>query len=230
MALGTDLDFYGSFGLWGKHWVSLSVRDYQHPEKYIGEKKDWDLCEKILKEVSDEMRLKAERKEGEAALYGPKLDFMFKDALGKELQIPTVQIDFATPKRFNLTYIDKKGKEKNPVMVHRAILGSYERFLALMLEYYAGALPFWLAPEQIWIIPIGSRHEKYAKEIGEKLKTSGLRFQIKDENENAHVRTPAVIGGNGFLFVYEATGYRQEIFASKFWHYAVFLPLVIANR
>jgi len=176
-------DFYGSFGLWGNHWVSLSVRDRRHPEKYIGEKRDWDLCEKILKEVSDEMKLNAERKEGEAALYGPKLDFMFKDAFGKGLQIPTVQIDFATPKRFNLTYIDKKGKEKNPVMVHRAILGSYERFMALILEYYAGALPFWLAPEQVWVIPIGSRHEKYAGEVGEKLKNSGLRIQVKNENE-----------------------------------------------
>lgn len=176
-------DFYKSFGLWGNHWVSLSVRDYQHPEKYIGEKKDWDLCEKILKEVSDEMKLKAERKEGEAALYGPKLDFMFRDALGKELQIPTVQIDFATPKRFNLTYIDKKGRERNPVMVHRAILGSYERFIALLIEHYAGAFPLWLAPEQIWVIPVGSHHEKYAKEVGEKLKISGTRVKIKGENE-----------------------------------------------
>lgn len=176
-------DFYSHLGLWGNHWVSLSVRDYKHPEKYIGEKKDWDLCEKILKEVSEEMKLNAKRKEGEAALYGPKLDFMFKDAIGKEIQIPTVQIDFATPKRFNLTYIDKEGKEKNPVIVHRAILGSYERLMAIIIEYFAGALPLWLAPEQAWVIPINYQHEKYAREIGEKLNLSGLRIQVKNENE-----------------------------------------------
>ena len=101
-------DFYTSLGLWENHWVSLSVRDYAHPEKYIGEPKDWDLCESMLQEISDEMGLNAKKCEGEAALYGPKLDFMFKDAMGKEIQIPTVQLDFATPKRFGLTYVDNK--------------------------------------------------------------------------------------------------------------------------
>lgn len=176
-------DFYSSLGLWGNHWVSLSVRDKSHPEKYIGEKKDWNLCEKILKEVSDEMKLKAKKKEGEAALYGPKLDFMFKDSLGKEIQIPTVQIDFATPKRFNLSYIDKNGKEKPPVMVHRAILGSYERFIALLIEHFAGAFPFWLAPEQLWVIPISSRHEKYANLINRQLISNELKTILKNENE-----------------------------------------------
>jgi len=175
--------FYSSLGLWGKHSVDLSVRDYKHPAKYIGEKKDWDLCEKILQEVSNEMKLNAKRCEGEAALYGPKLDFMFKDSLGKEIQIPTVQIDFATPKRFDLTYIDKDGKEKPPVMVHRAILGSYERFLALIIEYFGGAFPLWLSPIQYWIIPISEKHEKYAKEILKTIKESGQRAELKNENE-----------------------------------------------
>ncbi|MBU2545175.1 threonine--tRNA ligase [Patescibacteria group bacterium] len=175
--------FYKSIGLWDNHWVSLSVRDPKTPEKYIGDIKDWNLCEKILKEVSDEMKLGAKKIEGEAALYGPKLDFMFKDALGKEIQIPTVQIDFATPKRFDLAYTDKDGKEKPPVMVHRAILGTYERFLALILEHFAGALPVWLSPVQIYVIPIGEKHIKYAQDIFNKLNLLNLRVELRDENE-----------------------------------------------
>jgi len=175
--------FYSALGLWGNHKVYLSFRDYQHPEKYIGEKKDWDECEKILKQVCQEMKLNAQIQEGEAALYGPKIDFMFEDALGKEIQIPTVQIDFATPKRFNLFYISESGKKIPPVMVHRAVLGSYERFLALLIEHYAGAFPFWLAPEQIWLVPIAEKHEKYAKQISQELSAAGFRTELKNGNE-----------------------------------------------
>lgn len=177
-------DFYKALRLWGKHRVSLSVRDYDHPEKYIGDKKDWDLCEKMLQEVSDEMKLNAVKQEGEAALYGPKLDFMFRDALGKEIQIPTVQLDFATPKRFELTYIDKDGKEKNPVMVHRAILGSYERFLVLLIEHFAGAFPLWLSPVQVEIIPVSEKFGKYAKEILAKLSENNIRAILNDADES----------------------------------------------
>lgn len=175
--------FYKSLGLWGNHWVSLSLRDYSHPEKYIGEKKDWDKCEKILEEVCQEMKLGAKKIEGEAALYGPKIDFMFKDALGKEIQIPTVQIDFATPKRFNLSYVDKKGKEQPPVMVHRAILGSYERIIALLIEHFAGAFPVWLSPVQVWIVPVGSDHRKYAQDIQKELESHGIRSEAKIQAE-----------------------------------------------
>lgn len=175
-------EFYTSIGLWGNHWISLSTRGKDF-SKYIGEKKDWDLCEKILQEVSDEMGLNAKKCPGEAALYGPKLDFMFRDAMGKEIQIPTVQIDFATPKKFNLIYIDKDGKEKNPVMVHRAILGSYERFLALIIEHYAGAFPLWLSPIQVSVIPISEKHAEYAKKIIKKLKDNNIRVELRDENE-----------------------------------------------
>ncbi len=175
--------FYKSIGLWDNHWVSLSVRDPKTPEKYIGDKKDWNECEKILDEVAKEMKLGAKRIEGEAALYGPKLDFMFKDAIGKEIQIPTVQIDFATPKRFGLVYTDKDGQEKPPVMVHRAVLGSYERFLALLIEHFAGAFPVWLSPIQVSILPISQKHRKYAKEINKDLISLGIRSELKDENE-----------------------------------------------
>jgi threonyl-tRNA synthetase len=176
-------DFYTSLGLWKDNWVSLSVRDYSHPEKYIGDTKDWDLCEKMLQEISDEMGLNAKKCEGEAALYGPKLDFMFKDAMGKEIQIPTVQLDFATPKRFNLTYVDNTGKEVNPVMVHRAVLGSYERFLVLLIEHFAGNFPLWLSPVQIKIIPVRENHNEYAKNIATELKALNVRVDLDDSDE-----------------------------------------------
>ena len=176
-------NFYSELGMWGSHWVSLSVRDYSHPEKYIGEEKDWDLCEQMLQEISDEMNLNAQRREGEAALYGPKLDFMFKDASGREIQIPTVQVDFATPKRFNLTYVNEKGEQASPVMVHRAILGSYERFMALLIEYFAGAFPMWLSPVQIKILPISDKFIDYSKEVYTKLLKEGFRVELDDRSE-----------------------------------------------
>ncbi len=176
-------EFYSALGLWGNHWVSLSVRDYDHPEKYIGETSDWDICEKMLQEISDEMGLEAKRQEGEAALYGPKLDFMFKDSLGKEIQIPTVQVDFATPKRFNLSYTDKDGQEKPPVMVHRAILGSYERFLALLIEHFAGAFPLWLSPVQIKLISVSETHGPACLQIAKKFKDEGIRVEVDNSNE-----------------------------------------------
>lgn len=186
-------DFYSALGLWGTGWVSLSVRDYDHPEKYIGEVNDWDVCEDMLKSVSNELELGAKRCEGEAALYGPKLDFMFKDAMGKEIQIPTVQLDFATPKRFGLKYTDSDGKEASPVMVHRAVLGSYERFLVLLIENFAGWLPFWMVPEQVRVLTINNEVSDYVNEIKnvlnetvlmEPLKYNEIRYSVDDRNES----------------------------------------------
>ena len=178
-------DFYSALGLWGNHWISLSVRDYSHPEKYIGDPQDWDKCEKMLEDVAKEMKLDAKKIEGEAALYGPKLDFMFRDSLGKEIQIPTVQLDFATPKRFNLVYTNEKGKEEFVVMVHRAILGSYERFLALLIEHFAGAFPLWLSPIQVKILPVSSeKHLDYAQKINALLLENNIRVEINDDNES----------------------------------------------
>ena len=178
-------DFYSRMGLWDNHWVSLSVRDYLHPEKYIGSKEDWDKCEEMLKEVSDELGLDAVRCEGEAALYGPKLDFMFKDALGREIQIPTVQLDFATPKRFGLFYIDENGEKQVPVMVHRAVLGSYERFLVLLLEQFKGVLPIWLSPVQVNIIPVNVKyHDEYCRKLRDLLVDEDIRVEYDDSKEN----------------------------------------------
>lgn len=177
-------DFYSKMGLWENSWVSLSVRDYEHPEKYIGNKEDWDLCEKMLKEVSDELGLDAKRCEGEAALYGPKLDFMFKDAIGREVQIPTVQLDFSTPQRFELSYINENGEKEVPVMVHRAVLGSYERFIALLLEQFKGVLPLWLAPVQVNIIPINDKYQgEYCNKIKEILLEEDIRVEYDDSKK-----------------------------------------------
>ena len=177
-------DFYSRMGLWENNWVSLSVRDYEHTEKYIGNKEDWDICEKMLQEVSDELGLNAKRCEGEAALYGPKLDFMFKDALGREIQIPTVQLDFATPSRFGLSYIDENGEKETPVMVHRAVLGSYERFLVLLLEQFKGVLPVWLSPVQVNIVPVNMKyHNEYCKKIENLLLEEEIRVSYDDSKE-----------------------------------------------
>jgi len=176
-------DFYARMGL-EDGWVSLSVRDYDHPEKYIGDLEDWNICEKMLEEVSDELGLNAKRCEGEAALYGPKLDFMFKDALGRDVQIPTVQLDFAMPKRFGLFYIDEYGEKQTPVMVHRAVLGSYERFIALLLEQFKGVLPIWLSPVQVNIIPVNMKyHDDYCKKIKELLLEEDIRASYDDSKE-----------------------------------------------
>ena len=177
-------NFYTSLGMWDNHTVSLSVRDYEHPEKYIGQPEDWDLCEKMLQDISDEMGLQAIKHEGEAALYGPKLDFMFCDALGKEIQIPTVQLDFATPKRFELEYTNNEGGKSHPVMVHRAILGSYERFIMLLIEHFAGAFPLWLSPVQVAILPISEKFAQYADEVKRKLLANDIRVEMNDKAES----------------------------------------------
>lgn len=178
-------DFYSRMGLWNDVWVSLSVRDYSHPEKYIGEPEDWDLCEKALEDICNELNLNAKKCEGEAALYGPKIDFMFKDSLGREMQIPTVQLDFASPKRFDLDYIDENGEKQHPVMVHRAVLGSYERFMVIMLEQFKGVLPIWLSPVQVNIIPVNVKyHDEYCKKIKDILFEEDIRVEYDDSKES----------------------------------------------
>ncbi len=176
-------EFYTSLGMWGNHWISLSLRDSSTPEKYIGDNNDWVTAETLLREINDELNLNAKIMEGEAALYGPKIDFMLKDALGNDRQLGTVQIDFAMPKRFNLEYIAEDGTEKTPVMLHRAILGSYGRFIANLLESTGGAFPVWLAPVQVVIIPISEKTHDYAKEVAQALFNDEIRYEIDDKDE-----------------------------------------------
>jgi threonyl-tRNA synthetase len=175
--------FYEALGLFGDHWVSLSVRDPASLDDYIGDDEDWDQAESMLADVSDELGLEAERIEGEAAIYGPKLDYMFEDSLGREWQLATIQIDFAMPKRFELTYTTEENEKATPVMIHRAILGSYERFMAVLIEHFGGDFPLWLAPEQVRVLPISDDQQEYANEVYEQLKDSGLRAAIDASDE-----------------------------------------------
>ena len=183
-------EFYTKLGLYGNHWVSLSVRDPAKPENYIGTDKDWLEAEAMLDEINIELGLEARRNEGEAAIYGPKLDFMFKDSLNREWQLATVQIDFAMPKSFNLKYADEKGGESHPVMIHRAILGSYERFLALLIEHHAGKFPLWLSPVQVKILTIADRHNNEANKLLKKLKEEDIRAEtnFKQDTMNKKIR------------------------------------------
>jgi len=153
------------------------------PEKFVGTPKIWKKAENSLKYALEKLKLKYEIDRGGGAFYGPKIDIKIKDALGRAWQCTTIQLDFNLPERFDMTYIDQKGKKQRPIMIHRALIGSIERFIGVLLEHYAGALPLWLAPVQIWIIPVGSRHEKYAKACGEQFSAAGLRINIKDENK-----------------------------------------------
>ncbi len=181
-------DFYTNLGLWGKHWVSLSVRTPGKQEKYIGFPEDWDKAEKMLEEVSKKYNLGAKRMEGEAAIYGPKLDFMFKDALGRETQLATIQLDFAMPKRFELAYIDDNGEKQTPVMIHRAILGSFERFIMLIIEHFGGAFPTWLAPVQLSLLPIADRHMDFAEKAKEELESAGIRVEVDTRSERLQAK------------------------------------------
>jgi threonyl-tRNA synthetase len=151
------------------------------PKKYVGTPKIWRKAENSLKYALRKMKLKYQTDIGGGAFYGPKIDIKVKDSLGRPWQCTTIQVDFNLAERFGVTYIDQKGKKQRPILIHRALLGSLERFIGVLLEYYGGNLPLWLSPEQIWIIPVGSRHEKYAKEVAKSLKD--LRWEIRAENE-----------------------------------------------
>ena len=181
-------DFYKGLGMWEGHWVSLSVRDPKTPEKYIGDETDWKVAEKMIKEISDELNLNGKIMVGEAALYGPKIDFMRKEAGGKQTQLATIQIDFAMPKRFKLEYVDKHGEIKTPVMLHRAILGSYERFIMALIEKYGGAFPTWLTPIQVKVLPISEKHLDYAKKVGDRLKEEGIRVEVDVRGERLQAK------------------------------------------
>jgi len=152
--------------------------------KYCGTKERWKHAEKIIEKALKKTNSEYYKVVGEAAFYGPKLDVQAIDSLGREESVSTIQIDFNLPEKFKMEYIDSKGKKKQPFVIHRALIGSFERFFAFLIEHYAGAFPLWLAPEQIWIIPVGKQHIKYAKSVAEKLAENNFRYQLKDENES----------------------------------------------
>ncbi|MFT7328045.1 MAG: threonyl-tRNA synthetase [Crocinitomicaceae bacterium] len=180
-------EFYSALDMFneGDYWVSLSVRDSENLDKYLGNDDDWDTAESILEDIAKENELNYKRIEGEAAFYGPKLDFQFRDALGREWQLGTAQIDFVQPMRFKLEYTDNEGNKKTPVMIHRAIAGSLERFMSIAIEHFAGHFPLWLAPTQIAIIPINiDAHDEYAQSVYESLKSVGARVELWNDDHD----------------------------------------------
>ncbi len=177
-------EFYTTFGLMDGYWVSLSIRDGETPEKYLGGDDVWDIAEQALEEAAIANSLNYKPMPGEAAFYGPKLDFMFKDAIGREWQLATIQCDFNQPARFKLSFKNEKNEDEQPVVIHRAISGSLERFMGIMIEHFAGTFPLWLAPEQVRIIPVGEAFFSYADEVYEELKKAGLRIKFDDSNDS----------------------------------------------
>ena len=163
--------------------IRLSLWNPKQPKKYLGEPKVWKKSQQMLEEILVENKIEYFKAVGEAAIYGPKMDLISRDSLGREWQLSTIQLDFIMPERFGLKYIDSDGKEKTPVMVHRAIVGSPERFLGVLIEHYAGAFPVWLSPIQTAIIPISEKHNEYAQKIEKELKENKIRVEVKNENE-----------------------------------------------
>jgi len=175
-------EFYSKIGMITDYWVSLSVRG-EDKSKYLGTDENWKLAEEALEEAAKANDLPYRRVEGEAAFYGPKLDFMFKDAIGREWQLSTIQCDFNLPERFDLSFINEKGEKERPVVIHRAISGSLERFMGILIEHYAGNFPLWLAPVQVMLVPIGEKHIPYAKELEQKMLDKDIRVNIDDSSE-----------------------------------------------
>ena len=166
-----------------KYQVELSVRDESRKQDYAGTEEDWQMAESALVEAMTAKGMAWKRMEGEAVFYGPKIDVKLIDAIGRPWQLSTVQFDFTLPKRFDLAYIGPDGQPHQPVMLHRALLGSVERFMGVLIEHFAGAFPVWLAPVQATVIPIAARHQPYAGQLFHRLTSAGLRVELDDRNE-----------------------------------------------
>lgn len=171
-----------SFGF-DEYRVNLSVRDPAQKEKYMGNDEDWERAESALVETLKQTDLSYHRAEGEAIFYGPKIDIDLLDALGRPWQATTIQFDFNLPQRFGITFMGKDGKEHTPYMIHRAILGALERFVGTLVEHYAGALPVWLSPVQVKVMPITEGQASYARSVAKKLEEEGLRVELDARNE-----------------------------------------------
>ena len=179
-----DLSLYvlGSLGF-DNFTAQVSVRDLETPEKYIGSIENWEKAEQAIINAAKEKGLDYVIEKGEAAFYGPKLDFMVKDALGRNWQLGTIQVDYNLPERFDLTYKGSDNELHRPVMIHRAPFGSMERFIALLLEHTGGNFPLWLTPEQAIILPVSEKHEKYAEKVLKSLENNEIRALLDSRNE-----------------------------------------------
>ncbi len=176
-------EFYTTMGMMDGYWVSLSVRDSDH-SKYLGSDEVWNEAEGALETAAQSNGLNYKRVEGEATFYGPKLDFMFKDAIGRQWQLATIQCDFNLPERFDLSFINEKGEKERPVVIHRAISGSLERFMGVLIEHTAGSFPVWLSPVQVKILSVSEKHVEYAKEVAHALQAANVRVELDDSNES----------------------------------------------
>ena len=177
------MDVYKDFGI-KDFKCRLSLRDPQDKEKYFQDDDMWNNAEESLRKVLTDINVDYFEAIGEAAFYGPKLDILIKPAVGNEVALSTIQLDFLLPRKFELTYINEKGEKETPIVIHRAILGSLDRFIAFLLEETKGVLPLWLAPVQVSIIPVNNDyHLKYANSIKEMLKNNNIRVEVDDRNE-----------------------------------------------
>ncbi len=176
-------NFYTTMNMMDGYWVRLSVRG-DDKSKYLGGDEVWEKAESALESSAKENKLNYKRIEGEAAFYGPKLDFMFKDAIGREQQLATIQCDFNLPERFDLSFTNEKGLLERPVVIHRAISGSLERFMGVMIEHFAGAFPLWLSPVQIKIVPVRENHNDHAEKVAKELKNLGFRVDCDTREGN----------------------------------------------
>ena len=185
------LFIYQSFGFKKEDVkVFLSLRNPEDTSKYAGDDEGWEFTEKVLRQVATEKKLDFVEEAGEAAFYGPKLDFKVKDSLGRLWQCSTLQFDFNLPPRFEMSFKNNQGQEERPYVLHRALFGSFERFIGLLIEHYAGAFPTWLSPVQISIVPVSEKFNAYAQEIKETLRQQGLRvsLNLKDESLGKRIR------------------------------------------
>ncbi|MDP3699117.1 MAG: threonine--tRNA ligase [Nanoarchaeota archaeon] len=176
-------EFYSTLGMDKEYWVSLSVRGGDK-SKYLGSDDVWEIAESSLEEAAKENKLNYKRIEGEAAFYGPKLDFLFKDSLGREWQLATIQCDFNLPERFNLGYMNEESKKERPVVIHRAISGSLERFMSVLIEHFAGKFPLWLSPVQMKIVTVNDRNIDFAKSVVKLLREQNIRVELDDRTES----------------------------------------------
>jgi threonyl-tRNA synthetase len=163
--------------------AQISLRDPENKEKYIGSDENWEKAESAIIEASAEKGLRTTVELGEAAFYGPKLDFMVKDALGRKWQLGTIQVDYNLPERFELEYTGSDNQKYRPVMIHRAPFGSMERFVAVLLEHTAGNFPLWLTPDQVIVLPISEKYVDYAKKVAQVLDNSEIRALVDERNE-----------------------------------------------
>ncbi|MEF2175724.1 MAG: threonine--tRNA ligase [Candidatus Absconditabacteria bacterium] len=164
--------------------VFLSLRDPNNKDKYAGNDEGWEMTQTVLEKVAKEMELNYVAEEGEAAFYGPKLDFKVKDVLGRLWQCSTLQFDFNLPERFDMIYTNQNGEQEQPFMLHRALFGSFERFLGILIEHYAGAFPLWLSPEQVQVVPVSEKFITFADKVYQLLKDNKIRVKIDDSDNS----------------------------------------------